>query len=87
MLNRTSCVREAEFNNNTNLSFIPPVVITPAPTLTMEDIRNKLGDQYGAYVSEANDYFISRYPEVSKGKIKNVDRLETKKGTFLAIEY
>lgn len=84
--NRT-CIREAVFFNNTNISFIPPVKITPNPTLSYEDIRNKLGELYGSYFSDAHEYFLSRYSQLGKGNIKNVERLETKKGVFLVIEY
>ena len=30
---------------------------------------------------------MAKYAEVSRGKIKNVDRLETKKGVFITIDY
>lgn len=86
ILNRTACVREAEFNNNTNLSYIPPVLVS-SPTLTFEDIRNKIGEQFGAYAGEANTYFVNKYLEANRSRIVNVDRLETKKGVFISIDY
>lgn len=43
VLSNKNCIRDAVFNNNTNLTFIPPVVINNGPILSAEDIRNKLG--------------------------------------------
>ena len=63
------------------------MVITPNQILTIEDIRTKLGQLYGSYASESNDFFNRKYKEISKANIKNITRLDTKKASFLAIEY
>lgn len=86
ILNKGLCIRDAIFNNNTNLTFIPPVKINEV-TLTYEDIRNKLGEKYGNYFSDAHQIFLGKYTELGKGNIRTVQKMETKKGAFIVIEY
>ncbi len=42
VLNRASCIRDAIFYNNTNITNIPPVKINEV-ILTYDEIRNRLG--------------------------------------------
>lgn len=49
-----TCIREAVFFGNNNLAIIPPVVILPPSVLTMEDIRDRLGEQYGESFTSAH---------------------------------
>lgn len=56
--------------------------------LTLAEIKDRLGELYGAYFSDAHDYFLSKYSALlGKGLIKNVQKLETKKGVFIIIDY
>ena len=67
---------------------IPPVRINTEVILSLEQIKDKLGDLYGGYFSDAHDYFLSKYGNLlGKGNVKNVQKLETKKGVFLVIDY
>lgn len=71
MLNSSTCIREAVFFNRTNLSDIPPVRIFPAQNLTFEDIRAKMGQQYGSFFTDSHEYFVSKYTnELGKGNIR-----------------
>lgn len=57
----STCIREAVFFGNTNLFIIPPVQILPPSVLTSEEIRNKLGEQYGDSFGSAHEYFLAKY--------------------------
>jgi hypothetical protein len=56
--------------------------------LTIADIKDKLGELYGAFFSDVHDYFLSKYSvDLGKGLIRNVQKLENKKGVFIIIDY
>lgn len=86
MLLTGKCVREGVINNNTNPGEIPPVVIDNS-TLNYSEIEIRVGSPYASYFTDAHEQFLSTRPELGKGSIKNITRLDTKRGIFFIIIY
>lgn len=62
--------------------------LTSPALLSYEDIRNRLGEQYGDAFTSAHEYFLAKYTtELGKGNIRNVQTLQTKIGVFVIILY
>lgn len=55
--------------------------------MTLDQIKIQIGEESKNYFTDAHELFLNVHPEICRGNVKSIDKLDSKKGTFLVIIY